>query len=391
MVRTVKEWGTDMNNDSRIIKFDWRGDRICCGHISVRVSGQEKEALRFLVTESGQLCDREALMHAVWGSRATQMDVLYLTQLIYRLRKSLKPIGMDGHIVTMPRAGYRFDPDGLHIDFEAADPDAAEPRNADPDSFDVNNRECLSHRSAQDSGCLPLIQAEAGTVTFAGATVYLTRFERALLQTLLDQPDITLGRERLIASVWGDDVSVDTERLTRLVSRLRRSLHPLGLSRRLIYVPDGGYRFSTCDAAGERKSEPICAAGDGVLRAGSAVWIDRCQRGARFAIRLAAVYAGVLRHSVLLWLAVLCGTALLLIVKGWATATPTVEVRSASTTRCTQAYVHDVFARNVETLVATNGAHLSPVAVDGTWRQIVVELRQAGCRSVATSTSGPAH
>jgi DNA-binding winged helix-turn-helix (wHTH) protein len=125
-----------MEKNCNIVRFDWQHERVTRGDITARVSGQEKVALRLMVEHAPALCTREQLMGAIWGQRAALMDELYLTQLVYRLRKSLRPLNLGDHIETLPRAGYRFVPSGLSCKIEEAAA-APLPEQIDPPSIDA--------------------------------------------------------------------------------------------------------------------------------------------------------------------------------------------------------------------------------------------------------------
>ena len=96
------------NGDS--VFFDWDNDRVIRGGVETTITGQQKRLLRLLVEEKPAVKPKDYLLNGVWGKRAELVDELYLVQLVYRLRKALSPVGLDGHIVTVPREGYRFIP-----------------------------------------------------------------------------------------------------------------------------------------------------------------------------------------------------------------------------------------------------------------------------------------
>ncbi|MFM0415179.1 winged helix-turn-helix domain-containing protein [Paraburkholderia aromaticivorans] len=388
-----------MSKNSCIVRFDWQHDRVSVGHIAVRVAGQEKEVLRLMVESAGQVCDREALMGVVWGERAIHMDELYLTQLVYRLRKSLRPLGLGGHIVTMPRAGYRFDPEGLRFHTEEASPDDAPtsldalstdespPRRAGLRNWLARLRDNVSYRRASSESIgLPAIHTDEGLVTHAGATVHLTGFERALLQAFVDQPDVTLKRHELISRIWGDEEDVDVNRLTRLVSRLRRSLQPLGLDQQLLYIPCIGYRFC--------RTVPPTPADIGEVESSSlpsATGAYPSVSGVVAALKWIAPWFASRRTVVLIGVALLTLTAALAMPadlgNGSRLGRPVTARHNGSAipTTCSADYVHHVFIRDVVDSVAASNSPTVPANVDNAWKRIVVDLRAAGCRSVAPS------
>jgi DNA-binding winged helix-turn-helix (wHTH) protein len=225
-----------MHRHNRIVHFDWQHDCVLRDDIAVYLSGQEKILLRLLVDNGGRTCSRAELMVAIWGPRAPHVDEMYLTQLIYRLRRSVRPVCLGTHIVTIPRTGYRFEAEGLECRFGDCGTATGIPRShARSDAVDAH--------APRNALLLPTIDPLHHGVTHAGVTVYLTRLEHALLDALIGRPGVAIGHTELIARVWGGGVNVDANRLTRLVSRLRRSLRPLGLDQCVVYFPREGYRF----------------------------------------------------------------------------------------------------------------------------------------------------
>ncbi|MFM0552726.1 helix-turn-helix domain-containing protein [Paraburkholderia sediminicola] len=388
-----------MSKDSCIVRFDWRHDRVSVGHIAIRVSGQEKQVLRLMVERAGRVCDREALMGVVWGARAAHMDELYLTQLVYRLRKSLRPLGLGDHIVTMPRAGYRFDPEGLRIhadDLPPDDPpmsvgalaaDGPTPRGASFRSWFARMRDTASYQpTLPESIGLPAIHTEEGVVTHAGATVYLTGFECALLEAFVEQPDVTLKRHELISRIWGDEEDVDVNRLTRLVSRLRRSLQPLGLEQQLIYIPCSGYRFCR---TGSPSPTDIGGVGSGTLPSVAAARqsLPRVVAALTWIAPLPASRRAVVPIGVALFA---LATALVMpadLGNASRFGRPVVALRTGRgiPITCSPDFVHHLFIRDVVASLAASSSPTVPTTMDNAWRRIVTDLRAAGCLGVTSS------
>jgi DNA-binding winged helix-turn-helix (wHTH) protein len=309
-----------MDQLNRIVHFDWHRDRVLRDDITVCLSGQEKILLQLIVDNGGRTCGRVELMVAIWGARAPHVDELYLTQLIYRLRRSLRPVGLTAHIVTVPRTGYRFESEGLECRFGDSATAAPQTASHEPASGDHRRREaffrdlfswfaCAREGAVDTTGAtgpassLPTIEPLHHGITYAGVTVHLTRLEHALLDVLITHPGGAIGRAELIARIWGNGAAVDANRLTRLVSRLRRSLQPLGLDRHVVYMPCEGYRF---------RCERIPTA---------------AQTGERARLRLRELRRNAMRgaaHAVVLLAAALsvCGTALPTSVGGDAVSAP---------------------------------------------------------------------
>ncbi|MDR5756271.1 helix-turn-helix domain-containing protein [Caballeronia sp. LZ035] len=377
-----------MDNARSSTRFDWQHDRVCSGQVAARLSGQEKEVLRLLVTAQGRVCEREELMDAIWGPRAAYMDDLYLTQLVYRVRKALKPLGLCERIVTLPRMGYRFDAEGLQMqDLAAAEGVDDAPANrlrgwrALLDKCHMRRRAASAgggpHATPSVSTGLPVIHARLGTVTFAGTTGHLTGFERALLEAFVEQPGVTLRRQELIMRIWGNEENIDVHRLTRLVSRLRRSLEPLGLAQRIVHMPGVGYRFCAMDPAAEAHAGTHETARDEPSGTPSS--------SARAAVRK---HPGSWPPG----LVTVAMAVLLTLANSHPTPAHQRDMHAVSLTRCDRQVMHDVFVRDVAASLSI-GTHGSMTeAVNDAWCDVVKDLHAAGCRNVSempASYSGP--
>lgn len=75
-----------------------------------------------------------------------------------------------------------------------------------------------------------------------GAVVRLTEKETALLDYLA-QSDEPVGREELLAAIWGHDGRIDTHTLETHVYQLRRKLDPDGEGVNLLLNEQGAYRL----------------------------------------------------------------------------------------------------------------------------------------------------
>ncbi|RKQ88943.1 response regulator transcription factor [Brockia lithotrophica] len=82
-----------------------------------------------------------------------------------------------------------------------------------------------------------------GRVVVRGTPIELTPTEERLLLTFLRHPGEVLPRERLLASVWGDEGEVDERSLELYIHYLRRKLRPFGLERAIETVRGRGYRL----------------------------------------------------------------------------------------------------------------------------------------------------
>lgn len=82
------------------------------GHGSARRSATlpptEHRLLASLLRHAERVCSRELLVAEVWPSAATSARTV--DQYVRRLRASLRPLGADGMVQTVNRAGYRLMP-----------------------------------------------------------------------------------------------------------------------------------------------------------------------------------------------------------------------------------------------------------------------------------------
>ena len=78
-------------------------------------------------------------------------------------------------------------------------------------------------------------------VSRGGRAIHLTRRERELLQAFMQRPRHVLGREELLARVWGYDFATDTNVVEVYVLYLRRKLEAGGEPRLLHTVRGAGY------------------------------------------------------------------------------------------------------------------------------------------------------
>lgn len=78
------------------------------------------------------------------------------------------------------------------------------------------------------------------TVTRDGQAVALSPKEFELLRVFLQNQDLALGREKLLAMVWGYEYAGESRTVDIHVQRLRQKL---GLAERLVTLPRIGYRL----------------------------------------------------------------------------------------------------------------------------------------------------
>lgn len=80
-----------------------------------------------------------------------------------------------------------------------------------------------------------------GCLVFNGDTIDLTKNELRILQTLLENKDKIVSRDRLMTRLWQDDCYVEENTLTVNVARLRKKLEQAGLSDVIETKPGIGY------------------------------------------------------------------------------------------------------------------------------------------------------
>jgi DNA-binding winged helix-turn-helix (wHTH) protein len=230
------------------IGVDWNGGILKYGEMEIKLSGQEKALLQYLSQQADTTLSKEDLIRKIWGDNSSYIDELYLTQLIYRLRKSLCAIGLNDHIMTVPRKGYRFTSESLVLApyVSTSLPEAAArlargvPARQPQIGFDVRAASPPVH---PDSTVVQ-IDEEHGVARHDQIVIKLTRLELRLLRIFIERPDAVLSKTDLIVGVWGSQGSADDGHLTQLISRLRRALRPLGLNEAVVTIPHMGYRFN---------------------------------------------------------------------------------------------------------------------------------------------------
>ncbi|CAB3799740.1 hypothetical protein LMG28138_04699 [Pararobbsia alpina] len=76
--------------------------------VEVTISAKERILLDILMGSAGQIRSKDELLSLVWPERAGWNDSTNLTQLVSKLRRSLRPTGTDKSIITCGRNGYKF-------------------------------------------------------------------------------------------------------------------------------------------------------------------------------------------------------------------------------------------------------------------------------------------
>ena len=82
-----------------------------------------------------------------------------------------------------------------------------------------------------------------GTLTYEEQILELSKNERKILQTLLENPGAIVTRENLMMALWESDVYVDENTLSVNVNRLRRKLETIGLTNFILTRKGIGYQI----------------------------------------------------------------------------------------------------------------------------------------------------
>ena len=82
-----------------------------------------------------------------------------------------------------------------------------------------------------------------GTLTYEEQILELSKNERRILQTLLENPGAIVTRENLMMALWESDVYVDENTLSVNVNRLRRKLETIGLTNFILTRKGIGYQI----------------------------------------------------------------------------------------------------------------------------------------------------
>ena len=104
-------------------------------------------------------------------------------------------------------------------------------------------RELLLRISAILKRCSTLASEEAEVLRSGGLVLDLTarRVEVDLLTVLMSHPDVAFSRKRLLASIWGGELSTDTRTLDTHIQHIRCAIVPYSV--RIVTLRGVGYRF----------------------------------------------------------------------------------------------------------------------------------------------------
>ncbi len=107
----LKRSGTPENNvlESNGIQLDLNSHRVTINGQEIHTGPTEYRLLELLVRNPNRVFNRNQLLDRVWG-RGVYVEERTVDVHILRLRKLLKPFGLDRAVQTVRSVGYRFSP-----------------------------------------------------------------------------------------------------------------------------------------------------------------------------------------------------------------------------------------------------------------------------------------
>ena len=91
------------------IQIDLGSHRLTVKGTNVNIGPTEYRLLELLMRNPDRVFERDQLLDRIWG-RSSYIEIRTVDVHILRLRKVLKPFGLDGTIQTVRSVGYRFTP-----------------------------------------------------------------------------------------------------------------------------------------------------------------------------------------------------------------------------------------------------------------------------------------
>ena len=91
------------------IQIDLGSHRLTIQGTNVNIGPTEYRLLGLLMRNPDRVFERDQLLDRIWG-RSSYIEIRTVDVHILRLRKVLKPFGLDGTIQTVRSVGYRFTP-----------------------------------------------------------------------------------------------------------------------------------------------------------------------------------------------------------------------------------------------------------------------------------------
>lgn len=104
----MHETMTSLNKVTADISFDRINGILIRGEAEVTMSEKERLLFSLFVDNKNMNINKDEIINTVWGARGVVTTDTNLTQLIYRLRRTLLAVGLNSCIKTVPRLGYIF-------------------------------------------------------------------------------------------------------------------------------------------------------------------------------------------------------------------------------------------------------------------------------------------
>lgn len=95
--------------ESSGIRIDLVSHRVTIAGTHINIGPTEYRLLELLMRNADRVFERDQLLDRVWG-RSTYIETRTVDVHILRLRKVLKPFGLDNTVQTVRSVGYRFTP-----------------------------------------------------------------------------------------------------------------------------------------------------------------------------------------------------------------------------------------------------------------------------------------
>ena len=91
------------------IRIDLVSHRVTIKGVDINIGPTEYRLLELLMRNPDRVFERDQLLDRVWG-RSSYIETRTVDVHVLRLRKVLKPFGLDGTVQTVRSVGYRFTP-----------------------------------------------------------------------------------------------------------------------------------------------------------------------------------------------------------------------------------------------------------------------------------------
>ena len=99
----------DALNEASGIRIDLFSHRVTIKGVDINIGPTEYRLLELLMRNPDRVFERDQLLDRVWG-RSSYIETRTVDVHVLRLRKVLKPFGLDRTVQTVRSVGYRFTP-----------------------------------------------------------------------------------------------------------------------------------------------------------------------------------------------------------------------------------------------------------------------------------------